>query len=318
MCPRRHLSGPNFTNGEPVGVLVRPMGMNVGVYSRGELRRLGVDEPQLRRSVRAGSLTRLRTGWYAIPTADPDVAEAVRRGGVLGCVSALRKHGLWVPPGHDQLHVRASKHGKLQRARSCQGPGRPVPADTALDPVPIALACAARCMTAEEWIVVCDSALNTLDLTIPQLQFEMGTISRRIRDLMVRCDPRSQSGTESLTRLRLRADGFAVHVQPSIPTVGWVDLRVGRLLIECDSEAHHTSRANYRSDRRRDRNALVGRWLTMRITYDDVLYGWEDVLADIRAITRSDRHRMRQRNSARWLPAGGNVPSATQEGDDIA
>lgn len=31
----------------------------------------------------------------------------------------------------------------------------------------------------------------------------------------------------------------------------------------------------------------------MRTTYDDVLYGWADVLADIRFITRTDRHRIR-------------------------
>lgn len=294
------------------------MNMNVGIYSRAELRRLGVDEPHLRRCVRDGSLTRLRSGWYATATPDPDVAEAVRRGGVLGCVSALRKHGLWVPPGYDELHVRASKYGKSQQARTCQGPGRPRPAETALDQIPIALACAVRCMSAEDWIVVCDSALNTHGLTVPQLQSEMGTISHRIRDLMDRCDPRAQSGTETLARLRLRAAGFAVHVQPSIPEVGWVDLRVGRLLIECDSRRHHTSVNDYQNDRRRDRNALVGKWLTMRITYDDVLYGWNEVMADVRAITRTDRHRMRQRNSARSAPAEGNVPSPRPEGDKIA
>nr|WP_246833218.1 hypothetical protein [Williamsia sp. 1138] len=294
------------------------MVMDVGVYSRNELRRLGVDEPHLRRCVRDGSLTRLRSGWYATATPDPDVAEAVRRGGVLGCVSALRKHGLWVPPGYERLHVRASKHGKQLRAGSCQGPGRPRPADAALDSVPVALGCASRCMSAEDWVAVCDSVLNTLGLTVSKLQLEMGTISGRIGNLMDKCDPRSQSGTESLARLRLRAAGFTVHVQPSIPEVGWVDLRVGRLLIECDSKEHHTGFDNYQNDRRRDRNALVGKWLTMRITYDDVLYGWNEVMADVRAITQTDRHRMRQRNSARSAPAEGNVPSAPPEGDKIA
>jgi very-short-patch-repair endonuclease len=73
--------------------------------------------------------------------------------------------------------------------------------------------------------------------------------------------------------------------------VGRTDLRIGRLLLECDSITHHTSLENYHNDRRRDRRALVDGWLTMRITYDDVLYGWDGILADIRAITRPDRHR---------------------------
>jgi very-short-patch-repair endonuclease len=112
---------------------------------------------------------------------------------------------------------------------------------------------------------------------------------------MEKCEPESQSGTESITRLRLRAAGFTVVVQPVILGIGRVDMRMGRLLIGCDSQSHHTSLDNYRNDRRRDRKALPDRWLTMRITYDDVLYGWEDVLADIRSITRTDRHRIRRR-----------------------
>lgn len=66
--------------------------------------------------------------------------------------------------------------------------------------------------------------------------------------------------------------GFSVIVQPRIEGVGRVDLRVGKLLIECDSKAHHTSMANYRNDRRRDRCALVRGWLKMRLTYEDVVY----------------------------------------------
>lgn len=266
------------------------------MYSRAELRLRGLDGWALRKQLKSGSLLSLRTGWYAIPAADPLVVEAVRLGGALSCVSALRKHRLWVPPGYDRAHVRTSKYGKQHLVRSCQGPGRPVPVETALDPFPIALGCAFRCMTAEDWIAVCDSVLNTFKLTVPQLQFEMGAISRPMYDLMEKCDRRSQSGTESLARLRLRAAGFSVVVQPGVFSVGWVDLRIGRLLIECDSEQHHTSLANYRNDRRRDRNALVDGWMTMRLTYDDVLYGWDEVMADIRAITRSDRHRIRHHN----------------------
>ena len=277
-----------------VGRAQRPIGMERGVFSSAELHKIGHDDWRIRKLVRDGMLIRLRAGWYATPVADAVVAEAVRMGGALSCVSALKCHGLWVPPGYDRVHVRVSKHGKHKRALFCQGPGRPLPVVTALDPIPISLGCAVKCMTDEDWIAVCDSALNKDSrMTIPDLQCEMGVVPSRVRDLMAKCDPRSQSGTETLTRLRLRAAGFTVHVQPEIPEVGWVDLRIGRLLIECDSERHHTSLENYRNDRRRDRNALRGRWLTMRITYDDVLYGWDDVLADVRAIARTGRHRIR-------------------------
>jgi very-short-patch-repair endonuclease len=150
-------------------------------------------------------------------------------------------------------------------------------------------------MTAEHWIATCDSAMNTAGLTASEMVCELGTSSRKVASLLEKCDPRSQSGTESITRVRLRSAGFAVVVQPQIPGIGRADLRIGRLVLECDSITHHTSLDNYQNDRRRDRRALVDDWLTMRITYDDVLYGWDGVLADIRAITRSDRHRKHQR-----------------------
>jgi very-short-patch-repair endonuclease len=297
----------------PSGSLVRLIAMEIGVYSRPELQQRGLDGWQLRTQVRDGSLIRLRPGWYSTPTADAVVVEAVRRGGALGCVSALRHHGLWVPPGYDRVHVRTSKYNKTQGIRSCQGHGRPLPVTTAVDPIPVALDCAARCMSAEDWIVVCDSALNSAGLTIPGLMLAMDTVAQRVSTLMGKCDPTSQSGTESITRLRLRAAGFTVIVQPAIPGVGRVDLRVGRLLIECDSRQHHTSLENYRNDRRRDRKALLDGWLTMRLTYDDVLYGWDEVLADIRSITRTDRHRIRTKiipgSGDRGLSALGHHPA---------
>lgn len=270
---------------------IRLINMDAGVYSTKELHRGGLNAWQIRREVITGSLVALRHGWYATQTADPDVVSAVRAGGVLGCVSALRKHGLWVPPGYRRVHTRPTRHGRLTTRQACRAFG-PVPAAlTAVDPVPMALLCAARCMTAEHWIATCDSVLNTAELSTAELACEMGGPPRQVVAMMERCDRRSQSGTESIARIRLRAHGFKVVVQPQISGVGRVDLRIGRLLLECDSVTHHTSVENYHNDRRRDRRALVDGWLTMRITYDDVMYGWSDVLDDIRAITRTDRHR---------------------------
>ncbi|WP_237340903.1 endonuclease domain-containing protein [Williamsia soli] len=275
--------------------MIRLITMDFGVYSTKELLQRGFSTWQIRREADNGVLVALRRGWYATATADPDVVTAVRLGGVLGCVSALRKHKLWVPPGYERVHTRPTRDGELKSARACVGFGRPPAALTAVDPIPVALLHAAKCMRAEHWIATCDSALNSAGLTVSRMASEIGPSARRISSLLDKCDPDSQSGTESITRVRLRAHGFAVVVQPSISGVGRTDLRIGRLLIECDSVQHHTSLESYHNDRRRDRRALVDGWLTLRITYDDVLYGWEAVLADIRAITRPDRHRRRER-----------------------
>lgn len=271
----------------------RLISMDFGVYSTKELLQHGLSTWQIRRHAQTGLLTGLRRGWYATATADPDVVAAVRTGGVLSCVSALRKHRLWVAPGYQQVHMRPTRDGELKSARACVGFGRPPTALTAVDPIPVALLSAARCMSGEHWIATCDSAMNNAGMTVPQMVSEMGDCAHRVSALLQRCDPDAQSGTESITRVRLRAEGFAVVVQPRVAGVGRTDLRIGRLIIECDSISHHTSLESYQNDRRRDRRALVDGWLTMRVTYDDVMYGWEEVLADIRAITRADRHRRR-------------------------
>ncbi len=146
-------------------------------------------------------------------------------------------------------------------------------------------------MTEEHWIAACDSVLES---SLAHRADIVSVLGPRGRTVLDQCDENAQSGTESLVRVRLRALNFAVIVQPRIPGVGKVDLRVGKLLIECDSKSHHTSLANYRNDRRRDRVALEHGWLTMRLTYDDVLYDWDGVLGSIRAITLPERHRMRR------------------------
>ncbi|GAB89062.1 type IV toxin-antitoxin system AbiEi family antitoxin domain-containing protein [Gordonia rhizosphera] len=265
-----------------------------GVYSRAELIARGENDASLRRAIREGTLERPRRGWYAFPTADETVVQAVRKGGVLSCVSALRHYGFWIPPGHDSLHARASRHhGK--RKNFCKTPGRPLPIHTAVDPIADALMCAAQCMTAEDWIIVADSILNSTQLSVRELLAAMPQMNRVILRRITKCDARSQSGTETAVRLRLRARGFHVVVQPSIRDVGVVDLRVGRLLLECDSKLYHTSLENYRKDRRRDRKALARGLTTMRLTYDDVMFGWDETLADITTFTDADRHRPRRR-----------------------
>lgn len=282
-----------------------------GVFTIRELIERGWLLDEIKRAQRRKKLISPNYGWVQFDGADPRVVSAVRAGGALTCVCALnfhQKHGyskLWIPPGHSQqTHVRLSKH-KKSKPRStgpfhwCQGYGQALPVVSAVDSIPMALGCAARCMTAEEWIATVDSVLNSTTLTVPDIQAGMGRVSEAVKAWFARCDPRSQSGTESVTRLRLIAEGFNVVVQPQIADHHQADLRIGALVIECDGRLYHSDEESYRNDRARDRVALIGRWLTMRLTYDDVLYDWDQVLEDIRAVTRAGRHRIRRKNDPR-------------------
>lgn len=134
-------------------------------------------------------------------------------------------------------------------------------------------------------------------LSAEALRGEMGPLPKYVQEMFAKTDGRSQSGTESIVRARLRALHFTVEVQPQITELARSDLRIGNLIIECDGRQYHSDREAYQNDRTRNRKATVGKWLTFRLTYDDVLYGGDEVLEDIRAITRHDRHCTRKRRN---------------------
>lgn len=296
-----------------------------GIYTRAQLLTAGYDDRSIRRAVRNGSLTRLRAGWFASPNADDTAAAAVRDGGVLTCVDALRFHDLWIPPGcRDGLHLRRSrnKRGKHPACRPLRGCFRT--ATNAVDTVPVALSCAARCLTTEQWIAICDSYMQSTGKCQTDLAEELDGAGPTVVRLLAKTERRSQSGTESIARVRLRALGYDVVVQPEVDGVGRADLRIGVLLIECDSVLYHASKEDYERDHRRDRRAVVDGWLTLRLTYDDILYDWDGVLADIRAITGADRHRARSARKAKLVQRSvrqsalkGRFPSAIDAGTDL-
>lgn len=274
------------------------MELPFGVYTGHELRRLGFDANAVLRLIRSGDLRRLRRNWFATRDADAATVLAVSRGGALSCVSVLRRHGIWLMPEATGLHVRPARwYAADSRRTFCRGYGPALPVNTAEDPLPLALLYAARCLSTEAWIVAADSVLNTNRWSVDELAERMADFTPvpvAVHRLLDRCDPRSQSGTETLVRIRLRAEGFKVEVQPRIPGVGHTDLRVGRLIIECDSEQFHSSKEQRHLDRRRDRKAIIDGQLPFRVDYHDVLFDWPETFADIRAVTDPRRHRFRR------------------------
>ncbi len=258
-----------------------------GVLRARDLCAAGIDRHQLERG--AFGLRSLRHGWYAAPAAHPDVVTAVMAGGCLTCVSVLRLRGVWIPPVPRGVHARRSRYGVSRSGVVwCPVPAAPVVA--ACDPLPLALRSAVRCLSAEDFIVVCDSVLHLGLATEGDLREWLPRLPAA--KSLTRCDGRAESGTESMVRLRLRAAGIRVEVQVLVPDVGRVDLLVGRrLIVECDSRQHHADPGGYRNDRRRDRAALVGRYLSLRLTYEEIVYDWPAVMADILVLIRRGDHR---------------------------
>lgn len=258
---------------------------NGGVVSAAQLRAAGWSHPQ----IAAQGWLRVRRGWYATRSAEPLVVRAVSAGGVLGCVSVLRRSGIWVPDS--TLHVRFSERARRGgTVRSCHPYRLDPPIVGAVDPMDIAVAAAANCLNPEGLVVVLDSLLNKRMITMADARTVVAASRFAHLDLAERCDGRSESGTETLIRLRLRALGIRLRSQVVIPAVGRVDFVVGeRLIIEADSREHHLPR--YQSDRTRDRKAIALGFLVLRLTYEDVVYRWDTALADILSVIRRRAHR---------------------------
>jgi very-short-patch-repair endonuclease len=152
------------------------------------------------------------------------------------------------------------------------------------------VAAAANCLDAEGLIIVLDSMLNKRMIDMADARSIVAASRFARHNLAERCDPGSESGTETIIRLRLRATGIHLRTQVVIPGVGRVDLLVGdRLIIEADSREHHL--AKYQTDRTRDRVATGLGYVVIRLTYEDVVYRWGVVFGDIQAIIRRRAHR---------------------------
>ena len=268
--------------------MVDPLLLQLGVLTAAQLLQVGWSKAQIARAVREGTMVRLRPGWLATANADPHVSAAVRSGGCVACASALRLRGIWVPEGLGADHIRYSKRaGKT----GCTRFGGPAPVRHAVDDVQSAFECLLKCGTAEDVIVVADSLLHLRSATRTELERWCEGAPLRIQRLLDKVD-RAESGTETMVRLRLRSLGITVRPQVSLWEGMRVDLLIGdRLVVECDSEQHHSSWAQQQADRARDRELVARGYLPVRLTYRQIHDDWPAIERDILAIVRAGGHR---------------------------
>ena len=86
----------------------------------------GVSRAGLRTGLAAGLVLRPRHGWIASPLADRDQLRAIAAGGRLGCVSALRRFGVWSGVDdtlHLQVHRTASRVHPSARSLAAENIG---------------------------------------------------------------------------------------------------------------------------------------------------------------------------------------------------
>lgn len=262
-----------------------------GVWRRAELiGRLG--GPGLREAVRVGSVARIRHGWYARPTAHPDVVTAVRAGGHLGCLSGCRFYGLWVPPD-PQVHVTFNRQVPESLPTDVAAHhDREIGREPAVRSLISCLEEVVRHHSTETALIVLDSALN-LGLIAESDVVALVTHCPIPKHRVLRyIDGRAQSGTETRVRYYFQRRRVPVEAQVQVPGVGWIDLQVGRsLMIECDSRAHHTGVENYQRDRRRDLILTVDGRRVLRLSYEQVFLEWPATRRMLSRLVQARMHR---------------------------
>ena len=276
-----------------------------GLAATHELLRRGWSAHQLRTAVFAGSIVRVRQGWYANPTTRPIFQRAARVGGTLTCISAARELQL-AAKNSPTLHVSVSRNAVRLRTpddktkRLTQNPDATVtvhwsssraPATRYVASVRQILHDMVWCQSPEYVVAAADSALRLGYLTRAEWDQDIAALPRRLRKLLERVDEKSESIIESLMRFRLDALGISTRSQVRIRGVGRVDLLVGEnLVLELDGWEFHHERDDFEKDRRRDAELARQGYRVLRFTYRQLTRQWAQVLGCIRACLARREH----------------------------
>ncbi|MEF2978760.1 hypothetical protein [Subtercola sp. YIM 133946] len=243
-----------------------------GVVSHAQLTALGFSAVDARRAVSRGTVTRVRQGWVALPSAPPQIVRAVRVGGRLTCgVSLLRHLGVWCYDDR-RIHVSLGRH--TSHLSSPDDWGRPIdpsdavalhrvpdglgiPLEGATDPVELALMHLVDCQPRDDAVAAFDSALNLNATTRWRLDRVAASFAQKHRDVIA---------------------------------LRW-----------------HTNESAFYDDRRRDLVLHEREYLVIRLTYGQVMHEWARVERLIRAAVQRNEHRWsarqrRDRNRAALNP----------------
>src|SRR5690554_1281900 len=90
---------------------------------RSTLFRHGISRSEIEDALASGFLARPIRGWYVTRAADSDQLRAITAGARLGCVSALRRWGVWSGPAND-LHLHCpptASRLRLDKAQTVLG-----------------------------------------------------------------------------------------------------------------------------------------------------------------------------------------------------
>jgi len=260
-----------------------------------ELRSSGMSKRAIARAVADGALVAVRRGRYIASDVPVEVVRAAHVGGRLTCVSALRLLGVFTLTS-ERLHVHVSPHSARLRvppggaSRHWSPPIAERPTGAGISSFPDILAHAIVCQSPAAAVATLDSALHWGLVAPSELDRVFAALPAKYRVIRKLIDGRAESGPESLMRILLRRLGVDVEIQVKIDGVGRVDLLIdGWLVVECDSDAHHSGPLAHRVDRRRDLSLASLGYTTLRVMAADIMWDPDRVVVAVKGLLRVRR-----------------------------
>ncbi|WP_062136342.1 type IV toxin-antitoxin system AbiEi family antitoxin domain-containing protein [Demequina aestuarii] len=249
-----------------------------------QLSETGVSHAALTAAVARGEVRRVHRGCYALPGVPEHQVLATIFRGTPTCVSYARQEGLPVYPGPAATHLQVPQSRGLGAAR--RRPDERVVLhriDLPTHPHPMLhLDLTHHCVGPREQLAILDGALNAGLVRPEHLELLVGGTSARREWLRRHADPRSQSLSETCARVELVEAGLDVVPQFPLNGVGRVDFLVeGVLVVEIDSQAHHSEERARARDGDRDRASTTQGYPHLRYMFHDALDRPEEIVADV-------------------------------------
>ncbi|WP_369070283.1 DUF559 domain-containing protein [Kineococcus terrestris] len=243
---------------------------------------------ELAAAVRRGEVLRPAPGLYALPGCPADVLAATAVGGVRSCHTAATALGLDLVDPLGAPHVTARPGTRAVRAGAVVHRRDVADLDGCTDVLTTCLDCL-RCLPRRTALVPVDSALRRGLLDVDDLLAAASRLNRRDprRGLLRMADPASGSALETVARVDLLDEGYAVRTQRVLEPAGRVDLVVdGWLVVEVDGFAFHSSAGQRREDLRRDAELTRLGHVVLRFDWRQVVHQrswWLGVVRDTHA-----------------------------------
>lgn len=303
-----------------------------GIAQKQDLVALGATDYALTSAVRSGAVFRARHGWYSTTPASEAVLRAVRVGGRLTGLSAIRELDGWTW-SYGPLHVSVPRNGARLRSQwdsrtrisagersgvKLHWDGSDVVARGKRTAVALqdALLRVILDECLEDAVAALDWALHTGKLDRAGFEQVMGRLPPKLRWIRGWVDPTCESFPESLARTRLRLRGYRVRSQVPMGGSRRIDLVVeDQVALEVDGEEFHRDR--FKEDRLKDLLITLLKLHVIRPPAVAVFNQWDLVLAAIEtALERTgpprkiqEVNRQNQAQTAIW--SGSSLRSTT-------